>query len=75
MVTVAMGREDEFEGLVGNDFLDPNCYSVACLIVNGGSTRIASFSPELCVDAMCDHVSWIPNGKGPAGTKGIMSVT
>lgn len=49
--------------------------SLPCLIVNGGSTRRASLSPEMSVEAMWDHVSGMSNGKGLVGRKGMRSVT
>ena len=49
--------------------------SFPCLIVKGGSIRMASFSPEMRVDAMCDHVWGIPNGRGFGVTIGMRSVT
>jgi hypothetical protein len=37
--------------------------------------RTASLSPEIRVEAMCDHVCGIPNGRGFGVAIGMRSVT
>jgi hypothetical protein len=61
--------------LVTENTSDPGSDLISLLPCQRGSMRMASFSPDIRVDAMCDHVAGIPNGRGFGVTIGMRSVT